>query len=113
MVYLVSSILPFLTAILVCVGTTLIWRNSIDRLFIYCVIAFFMALGMFSLSQFLVEIVKAMWPMGEGYYLVSKMTPEQMSAMERQRLNEGFVIAVVVVLLSYPLLMMLKNGLAK
>ena len=113
MAYLASLFLPFLTAILVAAGTSVLWRQLIGRPFVYCAIAFLLALGLFSLLQSVVELVKNMWPLGGGYFIVSKMTPAEIEALERHRLIEGLFIAVGVVLLSYPLLVILKNNLAK
>ena len=113
MAHLASLLLPFLTGILVSVGTVLLWRKLLERPFVYCVIAFLLALGLFTMLHSVVELVKNILPLGGGYFIVTKMTPEEIEALERRRLIEGLFIAVGVVLLSYPLLTIFKNNLAK
>lgn len=113
MAHLASLLLPFLTGVLVSAGTSLLWRQLIGKPFVYCAIAFLLALGLFTLLHSVVELVKNMWPLGGGYFIVTNMTPEEIEALERHRLIDGLFIAAGVVLLSYPLLAILKNNLAK
>lgn len=114
MASLISALLPFLVAAILSIACTVIWRIQLAQPMVYCAMAFFLILGVHCLAKAVVELTKYLWPIGEGYFLVARPTSAaEIEAIERQMIIEGLAIAIVVVFLSYPLLALLKSGVAK
>lgn len=111
MAFLISALLPLLVATTLSIACTVIWRIQLVRPMVYCVVAFFLVLGVHYLVQAVVELAKYLWPIGEGYFLVARPTSAaEIEAIERQMTIEGLAIAIAVVFFSYPLLTLLKSG---
>ena len=114
MVLLISALLPFLVAAALSISCTVIWRIQLARPMVYCATAFFLILGVHYLVKAVVELAKNLWPIGEGYFLVARpASAAELEAIERQMTIQGLAIAIAVVFLSYPLLALLKSGVAK
>jgi hypothetical protein len=110
MAFIVPILLPFFVAFVVAGVSAFFWREGLARPMIYCVVSFLLVLGLQHFINSVVELVRNMWPLGAGNYVAVKLTPEMIEAFERQRAVQSFVIAVVTVLASYPLLSAVKNG---
>jgi hypothetical protein len=114
MAFLISVLLPFLVAATLSIACTVMWRIQLARPMVYCAVAFFLVLGVHYLVKAVVELAKYLWPIGEGYFLVARPTSAaEIEAIERQITIQGLAIAIAVVFLSYPLLALLKSGVAK
>lgn len=108
---LASVFLPFLLAAVVAVAASVLWRDTLPRPFFFLVLSFVLVLGVHRLVQAVAEIGKAAWPGGGGFLLEHQAKSSAYEAVERQLTLEAFVIALVVTVLSYFLLVALRNSL--
>ena len=113
MAFLASLVLPFLVATLMAGATAVLWRAELARPLLFCTICFLVVLGLERLIHALVELVKSLWPLGGGYFIVARPTPDAIEMVERQITIENVAIALVAALLSYPLLVVVKNSMGK
>lgn len=114
MAFLVSALLPFVVAGLMAFACVLPWRELLTKPLLYGFASFLLLLGMHYLVKALVEFAKFFWPLGQGYFLVSRPTTERaITAIERQMTIEGLAVAAAVALLSYPLLVLIRGGFEK
>jgi len=114
MAFLVSSVLPFMVAAVMAIACAMSSRDLLTRPFVYGAVCFLLVLGMHHLLQALLELAKYVWPLGHGYFLVARPTTEsEIAAIERKMIIEGFAIAAVVAVFSYPVITFIWNGFEK
>jgi hypothetical protein len=108
--FLASVFLPFLLAAAVAGAVSVLWRDVLPRPFFFSVVSFVLVLGVHRLVQAVVEIGKIAWPGGGGYFLEYQPKPNAYEAVERQLTLEAFAVAFFVAVLSYFLLVALRNS---
>ena len=114
MAFLVSAVLPFIVAGVMAITCAMSSRDLLARPLAYGLVSFLLVLGMHHLVQALVELSKNFWPLGRGYFLVSRPTTEsEIAAIERQMTIEGLAIAALVAVLSYPVIALVRGGFEK
>lgn len=108
--FLASVFLPFLTAAVLAVAVSVLWRDMLPRPFFFFAVSFVLVLGVHRVVQAVVEIGRVAWPGGGGYFLEYQAKLSAYASLERQLTIEAFVIAIVVAVLSYFLLVALRNS---
>ena len=108
--FLASVFLPFLLAGVVAVAVAVLWRDTLPRPFFFFALSFVLVLGVHRVVQAVVEIGKFVWPGGGGYFLEYQAKPSAYEAVESQLTLEAFVVALVTAVLSYFLLVFLRNS---
>jgi hypothetical protein len=113
MAFFVSSMLPFVVAGLMAIVGAMSWRAQLSSPLAYALVCFLLVLGVHHLVKAIVAVVKNLWPIGGGYYLVRPTTEAEIAAIERQMTIEGLAVAAAVALLSYPLIALVRGGFEK
>jgi hypothetical protein len=108
--FLASVFLPFLLAVVVAVTAVVLWRNALPKPFFFFALSFVLVLGVHRAVQAVVEIGKFVLPGGGSDFLEYQAKPSAYEAVERQLTLEAFVVALVTAVLSYFLLVVLRNS---
>ena len=108
--FLASVFLPFLLAGVVAVAAAVLWRDTLPKPLFFFALSFALVLGVHRVVQAVVEIGKFVWPGVGGYFLEYQAKPSVYEAVERQLTLEAFSVAFVTAVLSYFLLVVLRNG---
>ena len=110
MVFILSLILPFVTALMLAAGCSFMWRDILARPALFFLLSLVVVLGVHRLCQALLEAGRLLWPGSRGYFLEHQPTPSMIELFERGLTIEAFLLAIIAAAVSYPLLLAIRNG---
>ena len=113
MQFLVAITLPFLAALVLSIGCSILWWRSFQSPWQFFVLALLLLLGLHRIVQVAAELFKLLQSEFAGYFLEYQKPPNLRDVIFEQITVEALVVAGLVVVAGIPLLVWLRTAMPK